>query len=47
MPAGQIVEETTYPRPGDPNPKVRLGVVGAAMLVLLAAGSIAVPILVK
>ena len=26
---------------------VRLGVVGAAMLVLLAAGSIAVPILVK
>ncbi len=30
VPAAQVLEQTTYPRPGDPNPKVRLGVVGAA-----------------
>jgi dipeptidyl-peptidase-4 len=30
VPFAQAVEDTTYPRPGDPNPTVRLGVVSAA-----------------
>lgn len=29
VPAGQRIEETPYPKPGDPNPRVRLGVVAA------------------
>ena len=30
VPGGQVVEDTEYPRPGDPNPLVKLGIVTAA-----------------
>jgi dipeptidyl-peptidase-4 len=30
IPPSQVVEQTNYPRPGDPNPGVRLGIVGSA-----------------